>query len=850
MRLHLCQRLLLLLNLSMRGSVCLWVISLFFATLPCFAGEVDTVGLIDVVGDVGAEFQPYDYVEDGDFDELGARVLIGRPSAYRTVLDQRQRFGFSFIRYRPRGMDYRVSRESYSVNGAELTDLFTGAPMWWSVAGVERVGSGANTTAMAGSGAGSGFEVRPQDLRRGAKVAYSFSNRTFTNRMSGHYVTHWGRNHAAAAVTRDTAHNADHGSICGASSAWSAVVSASVAGGRSLNTAGVAAADMSLFAAVTHRRGPHTTQMSVVYAPSSRAMAGASTSEAFELTGDNLYNPYWGYDGEPTARNIRNSRVRKSSMPIFLADHNWQINPQLKFQANILFGMGRRSTTALNWQQAPNPTPDYYRNMPSYEESEVGAELLSELWRTDPYTQGVNYGMMRKFNAVNAPRASYMLENRVTDLITAGAGVSLDRVSRNGMSYLKFSLSWRYQRQHNYKIVEDLFGASYWLDVDSFVEEQDDRKDISLSDANNPGRTVAQGDIFGYNYAITLNQIAAGLDFRQLMGDFAVGASLHITQLLTQRTGYYHKANFSYQDSYGRAPIIASADYRAAVWGSYSLGERLFIRASVDYLNAAPRAADLYFSPRFRSAIAHQAKAQQNLGLDISATYRRANFNLTASVYYTTVTGGTQMSSFYDDFNYLYCHYLLQDASRSYLGAELGAECHVGWNVWLSGMFAISDNRYTSNPLATQYLESTGERILEERVLYQGLHCGVSPEDIASVGVSYRPGRWVVTATCNYFGDNFVSPAPLRYTVRAIAAMGQYQPLQQERLASGLTLDLFVGRSFAIRSKRLGVYAGVNNVTNRRDITTSGFQANRVRHDTRYYYGLGINGFINVSLTF
>lgn len=612
---------------------------------------------------------------------------------------------------------------------------------------------------------------------------------------------------------------------------------------------GVHAADLSFFASASKRYGAdgrHVSQFSIIYSPSERALQGASTSEAFQLTSNNLYNPYWGYfDGR-----VRNTRVRRSSMPVLVAEHVWRIDDRTTFRARASLGIGSQSNTALNWQNAPNPNPDYYRNMPSFESSEQGADQIADLWRADPSVSGVNYQFLYDFNDYNGPRGSYIMERKVRRLIIAGLGVSVERVSKDGNRFLQVDLSYRTQNEHNYKVVDDLFGSDYWLDIDSFVEEQGDVKPLSQSDARNPNRTVRLGDIFGYNYALNINRYAAHASLRQLLGDFTVGANLGFQQSTSRRTGYYHKGNFASENSYGRSDLLLTADYRAELWAAYSLGNRVHLRFDVSYLNASPRLQDIYLSPRYHSALISDPKSQQNLGLQFQAIYRRANFNLTASIYYTLISSGSELRSFYDDFNHSYSHYSLQDISRSYLGFELGVQFNMGANLWLSGMLAISDNRYTNDPVATQYLESTGERVLQESVMYHGLHCGSSPEDVARIELSYRPWPWVVSMSCNYFSGNFVSLSPLRYTVRAIAALQQQEPLRQEKLAYGATLDLFAGRSFTLRSKRLGIYLGINNILNRKNITTSAYQSPRPAHATRYYHALGINGFINVSLTF
>ena len=105
-------------------------------------------------------------------------------------------------------------------------------------------------------------------------------------------------------------------------------------------------------------------------APTRRGQSSALTQETYDLTnqynktswGHNNYNPYWGYqDGK-----VRNSRIVETYDPTAIASFDWQID-----QANFLkIGAGYHysmySNSALTFYNAPDPRPDYYRNMPSF----------------------------------------------------------------------------------------------------------------------------------------------------------------------------------------------------------------------------------------------------------------------------------------------------------------------------------------------------------------------------------------------------------------------------------------------------------------------------------------------------
>ena len=97
-------------------------------------------------------------------------------------------------------------------------------------------------------------------------------------------------------------------------------------------------------------------------APTERGQNAAVTQEVYDLTGSNNYNPYWGYQNGK----VRNSRIVKSFDPTIIAafEHTMDNNQWLKVAVGYHYSW--YSNSALNFFNAPDPRPDYYRNLPSF----------------------------------------------------------------------------------------------------------------------------------------------------------------------------------------------------------------------------------------------------------------------------------------------------------------------------------------------------------------------------------------------------------------------------------------------------------------------------------------------------
>ena len=97
-------------------------------------------------------------------------------------------------------------------------------------------------------------------------------------------------------------------------------------------------------------------------APTERGQNAAVTQEVYDLTGTNNYNPYWGYQNGK----VRNSRIVKSYDPTFIAAYEHKIKEEERFKVAVGYHYSMYSNSAINYFNAPNPMPDYYRNLPSF----------------------------------------------------------------------------------------------------------------------------------------------------------------------------------------------------------------------------------------------------------------------------------------------------------------------------------------------------------------------------------------------------------------------------------------------------------------------------------------------------
>ena len=295
-------------------------------------------------------------------------------------------------------------------------------------------------------------------------------------------------------------------------------------------------------------------------APTQRGQSAAVTQETYDLTnqynktswGHNNYNPYWGYQNGK----VRNSRIVKSYDPTAIASFDWQINEENFLKAGIGYHYSMYSNSALTFYNAPDPRPDYYRNLPSamwdgqidkdgnfiYEDlngkpmgnggyingSYVGPSIyddtyatLTNLWtsRDDKATQidwDALYAANYANNVINPDgSARYIVERRHNDIQEGMINLNYRNTSVDHLT-ITAGLEAKASQGIHFKTVDDLLGGQQWVDVDPFAERdikelatnigltQADIANVKQNDLRNPNAAIATDGRFGYDYRINM----------------------------------------------------------------------------------------------------------------------------------------------------------------------------------------------------------------------------------------------------------------------------------------------------------------------------------------------------------
>jgi hypothetical protein len=810
-------------------------------------GQADTTSVT-----TDEEYIPVITLSASDFEgDEEVHDISGLLQGSRDVFLSTAGYTFGAARFRIRGLNSENS--SVFINGIQVNDPETGRVFYSTWGGlndamrntVNTIGLGASEVAFGGIGGTNNINVRASQYRPNTQVTYSAANRSYRNRLM---FTH------ATGMVDDK---------------WAMTISGSRRWAQEGYVDGTFYDAFAYFFSAERKfNEQHSFGFTVFGSPMQSGRSGLSVQEAYDLTGNQYYNPNWGLqDGE-----VRNARVNNYHKPMMQLSHFWTLD-KTSITTSAAYSFGRGGSTALNWYDAPDPRPDYYRYLPSYWEGddEYQFNLLTDLWQNNPEQGQLDWDSFYFANSKNlydgpnnteGNRAKYIIEERRNDhsqwIFNTNVRHSLsDQINLTG------GINASLYKGFQFKEMNDLLGADWWIDVDQFAERDFADEDLYQNDLNNPNRLIQVGDKFGYDFTANINKIEsfAQSEFSYTKVDFFVAASLSHTSFW--RTGHMKNGRFP-DNSFGDSEKQNFLDYGLKGGVTYKITGRHYLDFNAGYLTRAPYFRNAYISSRVRDHVVEGLSSEKIITGDASYILRAPLVKTRATIYYSEFRDQTWNRSFYHEGYRTFINYIMTGVDTRNIGGELGFEVNVTPDLSLNAVGALGHYTYNSRPTVSIARDNNFEPLAEDRTVYfKDYMVGGFPQAAGSFGFRYNaPKFWFVGGGINYFGKIYIDANPDRRTSEALDGLVSSDPqwdqvLNQQKLNDGFTLDMYAGKSWRIDRKYfIRANLSVSNILNNQDLTVIAFE--QLRYDSRdierfpnkYAYMYGTNFFLNVSFSF
>ncbi len=820
-------------------------------------GADNDVGVINLVvdaqedarQDVILQLSEAQLDDDGSIQSFG-----GTFSSQSDIYLSQTGYNFSPMRFRTRGYDNKY--ESTYINGVRFVDAERGGFNYSSIGGLNNAtrnrdlvyGLSPNTFSYGNLGANTNINTRASAFATGSNANIALSNRSYKIRGQFTYGTGILPSGWAFAVS-GVIRWADKG----------------IVDGTFYNSGGLFLSAEKIF------NENHSLSLMVMGAPTRRAQQSALTQEVVDLT-DIYYNPYWGYQNGK----IRNSRIVNSFDPTAILSHEWNIDAKQRLRTGVAFHYSMYSNTALGFYDAPDPRPDYYRNMPSFMIGEKEKQVVRDKWLNDESVRQVDWDYLYQINYKNnilnpGTNAKYNLERRHNNLMETSLNSTYLNQFTNQLR-LAAGIEGRYSKGMHYKTMEDLLGGTYWIDIDQFAERDfPSNPDIVQNDLNKPNRVIGEGDKFGYDYDIHvfLASAFARLDYNTSRVDAYLGAQFSYTQF--HRYGHMRNGRAP-ENSYGKGEVHNYGDPSVKAGFTYKIDGRNHISANILAETRAPLVRDAYVSDRIKDDLVPNLKNEKILSYDLNYTISYPFLRARLSGFRTHINDGLKKVSYYDSQYSTFMHHTLSGVDKIYQGIELGFSVPLPAGFTLKGAGTLADYHYTDDAIGIMSFENGSEPDSDpERVAIKNLKVNSGPQLAANLTLSYFHRKmWFVDLSLNYYDNNYLDFAPNRRRESVMAlytSQEMYDALgAQEKLSGGFMLDASVGKIIYFKNRTtLNFNLSASNILNNTSMVTGGYQQARLPmmdgnkrinpngldyFPNKYYYAWGFNFFFHVGYRF
>ncbi len=714
-------------------------------------------------------------------------------------------YDFMAVRYSRRGYDPAYSR--LQVAGIDLSDAIARRPAYTLATALRRTPGAWNYRPVAILSPGALFApagletltIDPLQPAGGGRVGLSASDRT----------ARWGINGAYTAQTGD----------------WGFSAALSRRWGRDGHIDGLFMDEATASLAAARIVGKGSVTLFAIVPLSERSSRQASTREAFELTGENLYNPAWGWCGGEQ----RASRVRRNVTPLFVLTYQGEVSPRSSIEASLGCITGREYYSGLNWWREQNPLPDYHRNLPSWS----GSEQLAAMWRSgDPRVTQIDWEELAAHNAMSGGESSVIVADdaRAVSCLQTSVQVTSHPWRRLETSY---GFSLRSDTDRYYSRVRDLLGGSWIEDLDRFLIDDERYQGQAANDMRRPGRRVREGGEYGYNYRMHRRQSDLRGSVRWGEGPLRLEGGIEAGSVKMWREGLYEKQTFRRGASLGASREVNVPTWTVRIGGGWTLSPEHLLDVTLTMAAQAPAADDVFLSPRSNNLLADRREAERTASAQVLYRLTWPDLQLSACAYLTSMNG-PQVMHYYDDRAGEYCDLALRGVARRYCGVEVAGVYNFSPRLSVLPAVAFAPARYASNPATDLYTDADGVALYKgQRSFLKGCRTGLSPEMIASAGLRYTSGGWRTTMTLSYMDCNYLVPDPTRRTSRMAGAASSPEArramLSQEKLPAATTLNAFLSRTFYLHTGSLIAGLSVSNLLGDRNIISYGYEQMRAR---------------------
>lgn len=729
-------------------------------------------------------------------------TLGGNQGIFRSL----SKYGFSFVSYRNRGVDARFNRVSAA--GLELS---SGIGQYPDYALYTAFGSSVTSIQYDHYAFPAGlkspietevFDIRASSARAGMAATYVFSQKRYGTGI---------RFRAAGGLGKE----------------WNYAVSIRGRWGNDAYVKGVYT-DAATISAATDKRFRNGAVLSLftVVAPQERGIKGRTENAVHQLTGNNLYNPYWGrFEGR-----VRNARVSREITPIVIASIDIPgADGKRNYTMAAAYRFGERSISGLTWfGGGTNPAPDYYTKLPNHRNEPQVIDRLTTAWQSgeENITQIDWRGLYETNLFSSGGKAKYIQDERVEALNNFQFAFSSNSNKVYGI-IVSYGARVRSDKSNFSRRVRDMLGATYAANCDPFTGVE--------SDMRNPGRKIGKGDTFDYDYDITRREVAAYGSGHYRNNHLNISLNVELAVVSLERNGHFEKGGLPGRLSYGSSGTKEFPIYNISLSGRYYFTPEHHVSMSLLCGEYAPQYENIFLTPDYCNTLISSPKPVSLFGVNLEYRIPISYFaEAELSGYILNSAGESDVTGYYDDIFGAYSLLVMENIRKFNWGIEAGIKINVTEKLTVTAALSVGNYAYSDSADVTIYEDASRKILLTgDKADLDGFIHATTPQTLAAINVAYSfPHQWRADVEWLYADRRYISINPLRRMKRTTSLMTSPEALadcvNQQRLPSASVLNIGVTKGFTVAGMSFFVSLSINNLLGRKDIIYGGYEPMRL----------------------
>ncbi|MCD6543486.1 MAG: carboxypeptidase-like regulatory domain-containing protein [Flavobacteriaceae bacterium] len=811
--------------------------------------------------------------EKGESNSITGLLTSSKDVFLKTVAYE---FSPTFFKLRNLGSEY----SEVLLNGVKMNKLFNGRPQWSNWGGLNDVlrnqvftqNMKPSNSTFSGINGSTNLLTKASTYRKGVKISYAVSNRSYKGRVMASYSSGLLKNgwaYTFSASKRYAKEGFRNGTVYDANSFF-------ISAEKIINT-------------------KHSINFTGIYASNIRGKSSPNTQEVYDLK-DIKYNAYWGDQEEK----MRNSRLKKITEPILQLNHYWNINSKTALQTNITYQFGKVGNSRLDYGGAriigeddeqtiigggTNPDPSYYQKLPSYFLRDIhnpdyeNAYLAEQEFIKNGQINWLDLYESNQNSTLNNGNSIYALyEDRNDDKQLIINSILTQKINKNFT--LNTSVQFQKLRSENFAYMLDLLGGNGFLDVDIYAENMDEAQ----SDLQNPNRIILTRERFKYNFNFDVSILNGFIQSKYASRKTDAFLAINYSNSNYQRTGFYENGAYPGNISLGKSEKLQFHNFSVKSGVVYKLTGRHIISANAAYGTKPPTLQNSFSNARENNDIVIGLTDEKISAFDLSYNLRHPKINAKLTLYGISLKDQTNISFYFADGltgidnsqTTAFVQEVLTGIDKQNFGLELGIEIPIISGLKFKGVAAIGQSIYSSNPNLYLTSDDFSEPLNYGEVSLKNYFVSNGPQQAYSIGFEYNsPNYWWFGITGNYFNHSYINIAPINRTGNFYLdsdglPINDYDEnvakelLKQEKFKPYYLVNIVGGKSWKINDYYIGFFVNVGNILNTA-YKTGGFEQSRnANYNTlledktrdkplfgpKYWYGYGTSYYTSVYFRF